>query len=1044
MAQGYSDIKILEANRRQSFYGNDSPASWSNKLSSGVKIDIGDTIQLHSAYVSELGAQSSTIEIAGKNFNASQTFTFDTIVDGGDKNVYPDTGFHVTPPGGVVYYYDYNYQEVSASSVEYELNDSDLNILVSPYKNANGEYHAMLPRNWIGPSEGTPELEHADTWTNFDAAAGPGAAGGGGGIHYPWRWKWSYNIHDTRPIQRPTFTADPDVPYKIMNRIDNSRYTIFGSSTIRNSKGLDDSGQTIPDLIDGIRDIATGKAYTQIKYPIKCSVNKGFNSPANIASQITEQLNQRNTYDIKNLPSDYEITQTETRAGGTNINLYATTETQTYKTYFCANANHMNKSVYETVWNAADALDPANADKAIQYWNCFQYIGVKRPELFNLGRILNASQGFLAYPDEDGTSREDSRDAEILTDLEWNEDNLNNLKNLFDAETKYPELFDYLYWSNEGEGHTEQNASQNYQSLENSRFLHMNMYNNASAEGGPAQVPTDTLGYDLNLSGVGATGNTTATLAEKFPTNTMPFFVGYDPNSPYVNELNEYPDADAGPLHPGGAGHNKNVLGYGFALKRQRPGFGDSRWYIAFDVSRSLPEGSRIPMRFFSGAFNGATTDDAIYIGKGSPRRMGWDYHFTAYGCPCMMLTNGLSGNHGISYGLDSTAKLLTYHQLLPAALNPPPEHEICDWMYNLYLGAESPLVNFDEAQSRFTIAALHTAERIGNLWNAGKTITPVHGGAATEEVIPENPNASQVCYKINKQLNRTNYTPDCASYTTNNTMENLAGTPATFKTEMNHLSENIDADTIFDSMSGLFIQEWGMNETNWSESLLGLMGFTYSQLNPSNSVNGQTRINNDRTLNYISPQTTNQIVVMDDSGEWTRNILDKPTFNPVPPSIARPRSTTVAQNDNWVWNLRPEIVVAGDSLAITAENLPTKSLRPYFTVRSDIMQQKNFIGSTDSGQPLPVIGIVDKMNGQGDFFFQQSEEMVFTNTEPRTISDVKTSIHNPDGSLANLDLNSSVIYRINKVIPADLTPVATLMASKKKKDKELIKSLEE
>jgi len=87
---------------------------------------------------------------------------------------------------------------------------------------------------------------------------------------------------------------------------------------------------------------------------------------------------------------------------------------------------------------------------------------------------------------------------------------------------------------------------------------------------------------------------------------------------------------------------------------------------------------------------------------------------------------------------------------------------------------------------------------------------------------------------------------------------------------------------------------------------------------------------------------------------------------------------------------------------------------------------------------PLPVVGIVDKMNGQGDFFFQQSEEMVFTNTQDRTISDIKTSVHNPDGSLANLDGNSCVLYRINRTIPADLTPVATLLQSKKKGDKKL------
>lgn len=1032
MSEGYSDIKIIEANRRQSFYPDDSPASWSNKLSNGVKLNIGDEIQLHSAYISELGAQDATIEIAGKNFNSSGTFSYDSIEDAGDKNYYPDTGLKVD--GGLVYYYDYNYQEVVPKTLEYELNDSDLNLLVSPYKNANGEFHVMLPRNWIGPSEATAADEWASTWNAFDFYNAPGVAGSGGGINFPWREKECYNIHDTRPVQEEYATPSPDARYKVMNRIDNSRYTIFGSKTMRNEKGMADSLQTLPDLISGIRDIATHKDYIQIKYPVKCSVNKGFNSPANIASQLTEQLNQRNNYDIKNLPVDFGVIQTATRAGGTNTNLYATTETQTYKSYFCANANHMNKDVYENQWNSPD-----ESDKSIQYWNAFQYIGVKRPELFRLGRILNGSQGFLAYPDSDGTSRADSRDAEIITDLLWNSENLDNLRNLFEAETNYPELFDYLYWSNEGANTdgshpTEQNASMNYQTIDNSRFLHMNMYNNASAEGGPAQVPTDSFGYDLNLASVGSTGNTTPQAGTLFPSNTMPFFVGYDPDSIYVNELNEPPDPDAPITHPGGAGHNKNVLGYGFALKRRRAG----RWYIAFEVSRSLPEGSLIPARFFSGTFDANPwADDATWIGRGSPRRMGWDYHFTAYGCPCMLLTNGLSGKFGVSYGKDSTQELITYHQTNPPNLNPPPKHEICDWLYNIYLGSETPLVNFDSAQSRFTIGSLHTAEKIGNLWNAGKLIQEEAAGKS-EQSIDENPSASQTCYKINKQLNRTNYTPDCSDYQTTHEIEDITGTPAGFKTKINALSANIDADAIFDSMSGIFIEDWGMAEAKWKDSLLGLMGFSYNQLHPTDPVNRQTRINNDRSLNYISPQTTNQIVIMDDSGEWTRNVLDKPLFNPIPASVLHPLSTLAGESANFVWNVRPEVVVAGDSLAITAENLPTKSLRPYFTIRSDIMQQKNYVGSNDSGMPLPVVGIVDKMNGQGDFFFQQSEEMVFTNTQDRTISDIKTSVHNPDGSLANLDGNSCVLYRINKTIPADLNPVSTLLQSKKKGDKKL------
>ena len=116
--------------------------------------------------------------------------------------------------------------------------------------------------------------------------------------------------------------------------------------------------------------------------------------------------------------------------------------------------------------------------------------------------------------------------------------------------------------------------------------------------------------------------------------------------------------------------------------------------------------------------------------------------------------------------------------------------------------------------------------------------------------------------------------------------------------------------------------------------------------------------------------------------------------------------------------------------------------MRPYFTIRSDLIKQKNFIGSQDAGQPLPVVGVVDKMNGQGDFFFQQSSDLIFTNTTKRTITSITTSIHDPDGRLARVDKNSAVLYRINKQVKADLTPVATLMANKDKQSKITIQNL--
>mgnify|MGYP003656880168 CR=1 FL=1 len=542
---------------------------------------------------------------------------------------------------------------------------------------------------------------------------------------------------------------------------------------------------------------------------------------------------------------------------------------------------------------------------------------------------------------------------------------------------------------------------------------------------------------------------------------SAPFFISYDPNSPYLNELDTPADPDAFPneVLPG-AGNNINSLGYGFALKR----WWDGKWRIAFTPELTLPVGSMCPRWFYWGDspdntqedydvwLNAETWDDPNIIT--GFRRFGFDYHFNAYGNPCMAITNGQTGQWGGTYGggtgatggPDATKEMYGYSSeqqktTPPADPRQARVYQMEKYMNQLYLGANKPLIDFDTAQSRFTISGLHTPEYIGNLWNAGK-LTKEEGASTSEVVVPENPSADAECYKINKQLLRTNYNPDMSSYDTTAEIADVPGTPSGYKTEITIHNSNIDTQTVFDATSGLFIEDFGMSEEYWDKSLWGLMGFTYEQFHPKNPTNKQTRITNEQTANDMGTPTTCQRITMSDSLEWTRNIFDKPTFEPRPSTFQVPYSHTASFPTDWFHNVTPEIVVSGSSVAITAGRLPTKTLRPYFTIRSDIIQQSNFIGSNDSGQPLQVIGIVDKMNGQGDFFFQQSSELVFTNTIPRTINMIKTSIHDPDGRLANVDKNSSVLYRINKHINADLTPVNTLMESKKKIDKETIQSL--
>jgi len=58
-ASSYTDTILLQANRKSSAEylagNNNTPNSWVNDLGQGIRLDIGDTISVHSAYISEVG-----------------------------------------------------------------------------------------------------------------------------------------------------------------------------------------------------------------------------------------------------------------------------------------------------------------------------------------------------------------------------------------------------------------------------------------------------------------------------------------------------------------------------------------------------------------------------------------------------------------------------------------------------------------------------------------------------------------------------------------------------------------------------------------------------------------------------------------------------------------------------------------------------------------------------------------------------------------------------------------------------------------------------
>ena len=143
---------------------------------------------------------------------------------------------------------------------------------------------------------------------------------------------------------------------------------------------------------------------------------------------------------------------------------------------------------------------------------------------------------------------------------------------------------------------------------------------------------------------------------------------------------------------------------------------------------------------------------------------------------------------------------------------------------------------------------------------------------------------------------------------------------------------------------------------------------------------------------------------------------------------------------DFYSWGIYPPIVEQTQSIQIISSEVPRTMLRPYYTIRSDIVNSNNnkYIGGENGGDRLPVIAVVNKQNGDGDFYFSSESPLQFTITNPINLSSITTSIHDPDQSLANLNAGSGVIYKITRDEILDDTIVEQILKdiNNKKKSK--------
>tara|TARA_R110000796_G_scaffold130376_4_gene246012 strand:+ start:2434 stop:5940 length:3507 start_codon:yes stop_codon:yes gene_type:complete len=1156
---GYVNTRLIDCNRLNSAehrQGNKDKSIWTSKVGSGIKLDVGDKVSVHSSFISELGCgNNDVIETTGQVLG-KRKFNY-TEYNYPDPYKYPLNSFtnQNTLPNG------YTSRDAKNQDIEIEVKDNDFNIVVSYYKNTNGEQHIHLPRRFDkfkytreggrGANEywRANEYRNEDSYNNGNITDIPS-------IESRVDKDWMYtrtptygvvaqpegypanNLAEIYSVGAPDWNnytpgAKDGTSLKgdgkgkgYIRATDNSRYTIyvmdksFWSPSAVNIEEFPLQTNSEDSGLTGERDIALVN-YIKYKELKSYSIKEGFNSPANIGTALTAELQNVKRLETKKIYMGVISTESDIRRypsrptpdphaneyGGPGLyqpEVSLSIESDTYKLIDAACWYTLSKDNYDS-WN--DATYPATAEQlrnSVLYYSAYSMIGVKRPDLFEAMRELNASN-FDEFDQYDGddwftfqgiqevnadgslqpvqtTIQSDDNtypdqypfDKTLLlrTDIPYTRDNMDRIKKIFDAQHKYPELFDYRF-----------NGSVLPEG--GSRFIHFDAATTT-------ELPLGYDGYEVYDQG------STATIG--LPSEVI--FV--DCVEDLKNIYNE--------------GNDHKNLSYGFGCKYTK-NFID---YIAFSC-QSVPMTNR---EIF-------LASSSTFINAGG-RKLGFDWHFNAYGTDCILPYTGITetdvDNRSLTalYNYDQpwynptiipngTSVADSVNLIAHRCVNPgdvgsglydytatwgAQKANIIDFSWairHIYCGAIDPLINFDTDTSRFEISQLHTAESYGNQFLSGAPAKVVSGWQGLLVPLSDNgTTASTKVYKINKQVQPFLYTPDIAPYFTEMELPNTkcgvqvkaaqvdnpegifeapystanpspAGVPPNTKrgfagvyqatTETTHpenfryrgssnlftlTNTKIKLWNIFDSECGIYIEDFG-TDSQWSDdSLLGIMGFEYNQMDPTNKTgNSQTRLSKN-TMDEIFPVTTNALITPLDTKILNQNMWGTPMpSNPsMPYSVmtniyADTIPNTNPANDPYPYRgsmnynesreiINNEIIGTQVSAVFRANLLPKKMTIPYYLICSNLINDKFYNGNTD-GNTAPIMAVVNRENGFGDYYFGGSSDNEFTITIPTTISSITTSVLDPKMRPARLDEDSCIIYKITKQMNNNLNVLETL-----------------
>ena len=743
---------------------------------------------------------------------------------------------------------------------------------------------------------------------------------------------------------------------------DNSRYTIMmAHNTYFTDQGAAEHVDEFPPQY--LRE-PEYMEYFVIRELKQITAPSGFSSPDYIASEITRQLQsvtEERTFEKR---ADQDIAD-NADLPGFPIEITKTISTETYKPFNVA-SSFMTRdeaggpaALLTLFTNASNNLSDGWA-----YLKNYHVVGCKRPELYETGRYINRAEevgGKQALNKTLGTLLDEETDGGHYDfDISYdNKEYLDAFRDFILAQEKYPEI-----WNIFSDTRTPYNASD---TIDNSRWCHINRYKNASMtmyDGADATIikNTATLGWggykEFPWNPFLGTAHT--------PCNSVILPFEYD--SSQRNNYYQLPDEQLG-----------------------------EKTYGCFGRS---PTGKiRIYGTKNNGIGSALLTEISTLGNIEKERKIGFDQHFSATGVGYILPCDGYVGvNSYIDFGTapDDRADAQmrngpTGRGGLTYAINPFPDDGKMGLINQLYFGSTAPRLNYDGAH--FSLSDLHTPMNSGNSNRADSTTGSIERQPLTE---------SDIVYVINPREQNIDWTPARKPY--------LPITQAGPSPTNTYFNSNLIAWQIYDCLTGIMIEDFNLTENEWKGTLWDILGFSYNQFHSKN--NTRQAVIGANNINDLSVITTNAERNEGDTKIYKQNPYEVPLFRnmiPVGSSFYEVDSTTPALR------YYPEIKQKTQSVSIVADDLPTRMIRGYYTIRSNMLQDTPFIGGKVNNTNMPIIGIVNKINANGDFYQSEDSGLEFTVTKPLRLASITTSIHDPDGSFARCSDQSAILLKVQK-----------------------------